>query len=115
MVSAVAPQSPVRLALSVGVSPFFLGAGTRHGPIAQFLQQLPSAPIGQGFMESARSKMVSHPSAWAFLIILIVAGSILFFSKSAMLSSFRIIPPSTSLCYELRDHLPDQLNGLGMS
>jgi hypothetical protein len=88
IVSAVAPQRPIRFAFSVAVSPFFFGAGTRHGPIAQFLQQLPSAPMGQGFMVSARSKIVSHPSAFAFFNILIVAGSILFFSNSDILSSF---------------------------
>jgi hypothetical protein len=92
----VAPQSPIRLAFSVAVSPFFFGAGTRQGPIAQFLQQLPSAPIGQGFMASARSKIVSHPSAWAFFNIFIVAGSILFFSKSDIYSSFNS-PPSNLL------------------
>jgi hypothetical protein len=92
IVSAVAPQRPVRLVFSAAVSPFFLGAGTRHGPIAQFLQQLPSDPMGQGFMVSARSKIVSHPSAWAFFNIFIVAGSILFFSKSDILSSL-LSPP----------------------
>jgi hypothetical protein len=73
MVSAVAPHTPLLLAFSASVSAFFLGAGTRHGPMAQFLQQLPSAPIGQGFISSARSKAVLTLSALAFSNIFNVA------------------------------------------
>jgi hypothetical protein len=77
MVSAVAPQTPRRLAFSASVSAFFFGAGTRQGPMLQFLQQLPSDPIGQGFISSARSKAVLTFSAAAFSIIFTLAGSIL--------------------------------------
>jgi hypothetical protein len=68
MVSAVAPQSP-----TFWGSPSFFGLGTRQGPIEQFLQQLPSAPIGQGFMFAARSKTVSIPSLLVRSIISCVA------------------------------------------
>jgi hypothetical protein len=80
MVSAVAPQIPRRLVFSASVSAFFLGAGTRQGPMEQFLQQLPSAPMGQGFISSARSKTVLTPSALAFSSTFRVAGSTLFVS-----------------------------------
>jgi len=43
----------------------------------QFLQQVPCAPIAQGDMVMARSKIVSTPSAWAFSIIFTVAESTL--------------------------------------
>ncbi len=72
MVSAVAPHSPMRPLAS---SPGFLGLGIRQGPWEQILQQDPSAPMGQGFIFSARSKMVSTPAAWAFCNISTVAGS----------------------------------------
>ncbi|HEX9156810.1 MAG TPA: hypothetical protein VF827_02255 [Syntrophales bacterium] len=73
IVSAVAPHTPRLLAFSASVSAFFFGAGTRQGPMAQFLQQLPSAPIGQGFMSCARSKAVLTLSAFAFSSIFSVA------------------------------------------
>jgi hypothetical protein len=87
MVSAVAPQTPRRLAFSASVSAFFLGAGTRHGPMLQFLQQLPSEPMGHGFISSARSKAVLTFSAAAFSIIFTVAGSTLLPLKSGIPSS----------------------------
>ena len=83
MVSAVAPHRPMRCFFSSPVSPsFFLGGGTRQGPWAQMRQQAPSAPMGQGFMVLARSKIVSTPSAAAFFIISWAAGSMDSFSKS---------------------------------
>jgi hypothetical protein len=87
MVSAVAPQTPRRFAFSAAVSAFFLGAGTRQGPMLQFLQQLPSAPIGQGFISSARSKAVLIFSAAAFCSILRLAESKVFFANSGIPSS----------------------------
>jgi hypothetical protein len=80
MVSAVAPQTPLLLAFSPPVSAFFLGAGTLQGPMAQFLQQLPSTPMGQGFISSARSKTVLTLSALALANISSVALSTLFSS-----------------------------------
>jgi hypothetical protein len=44
--------------------------------MAQFLQQVPWAPILHGFMVAARSKTVSIPSSWARTIISWVAGHI---------------------------------------
>jgi hypothetical protein len=84
MVSAVAPQTPRRLAFSAAVSAFFLGAGTRQGPMLQFLQQLPSAPIGQGFISSARSKAVLIFSEAAFSSILTLAESKVFSMKAGI-------------------------------
>jgi hypothetical protein len=57
--------------------------------MAQLLQQLPSAPMGQGFIAAARSKAMLTPSLAALSIISIVAGSILFFfiSFSAIFST----------------------------
>ena len=81
MVSAVAPQTPFLFCLSSRVSSLPLGKGTRQGPIAQLLQQLPSAPMGQGFIAAARLKAVLTPSLEAFSSILIVALSILFFTS----------------------------------
>jgi hypothetical protein len=65
MVSAVAPHSP-----TFAGSPSFFEGGTRHGPIEQFLQQLPSAPMGQGFMVSARSNTVEMLClrAWSMIV-----------------------------------------------
>jgi hypothetical protein len=57
IVSAVAPHSP-----TLAGSSSDRGAVTLHGPIAQFLQHMPSAPMGQGFMAAARSKTVEMPS-----------------------------------------------------
>jgi hypothetical protein len=54
----------------------------------QFLQQLPSDPMGQGFISSARSNAVLTLSAAAFSIILMLAGSILLPAKSGIPSSF---------------------------
>jgi hypothetical protein len=48
--------------------------------MAQFLQQLPSAPMGQGFISSARSKTVLTLSALALANISRVALSTLFSS-----------------------------------
>jgi hypothetical protein len=84
MVSAVAPQIPLLFCFSSGVSVFPLGSGTRHGPMLQCLQQLPTIPIGQGFIVSTLSKAVLTPSLAAFLIILIVALSMLLVSASAI-------------------------------
>ena len=70
MVSAVAPQTPLRLRFSSGVSgPLPLGNGTRHGPIEQTLQQLPTSPMGQGLIANARSNDRFTPSHDAFSII----------------------------------------------
>jgi hypothetical protein len=92
MVSAVAPQTPVLLAFSASVSPFFLEAGTRQGPMAQFLQQLPSAPMGHGFIASARSKTVLTWSAFAFSSIFSVAGSTLLIPSGIEITLLRISP-----------------------
>jgi hypothetical protein len=54
----------------------------------QFLQQLPSDPMGQGFISSARSKAVFTFSAAAFSIIFTLAESILLPAKSGIPSSF---------------------------
>jgi hypothetical protein len=54
--------------------------------------------MGQGFIASALSKIVSQPSACAFFNIFIVAGSILFFSISDMECSF--ITPLSPLYYK---------------
>jgi hypothetical protein len=62
----------------------------------QFLQQLPSDPMGQGFISSARSNAVLTLSAAAFSIILMLAGSILLPVKSG-------IP--ASLFFLFSDHL----------
>jgi uncharacterized protein HemY len=55
--------------------------------MAQMLQQLPSAPMGQGLVVSALSKTMLQPSLAALVIISIVAWSILFFFSSAILLS----------------------------
>ncbi len=86
IVSGVAPQTPTLLLLSSRVSSLPLGAMTRQGPIAQMLQQLPSPPMGQGFMLSARSNTTRAPSWAAFSSISSVAGSTLFNSFSAMIA-----------------------------
>jgi len=54
----------------------------------QCLQQLPTAPIGQGFNVYARSKAVFTPSFAAFSIISTLAWSILFDSPVAILKPF---------------------------
>ena len=82
MVSAVAPHRPTACFFCSSPSFAFLGGGTRQGPWAQMRQQAPSAPMGQGFMAWARSKMVSMPSAWAFFSISWVAGSMEHFVTS---------------------------------
>jgi hypothetical protein len=87
IVSAVAPQTPLLFCFSSGVSFFALGKGTRHGPIAQFLQQLPSKPMGQGFIAPALSKAVLTSSLAAFSIILTLALSTLLISSSAIVLS----------------------------
>jgi hypothetical protein len=92
IVSAVAPQTPFRFIFSSGVSSLPLGKGTRHGPIPQLLQQLPTDPMGHGFIASALSKAVLALSLAAFSIISRAAGSILLLSFSAIL-----LPPSKSL------------------
>jgi hypothetical protein len=69
MVSADAPHNP-----TFAGSPSFLEGGTRQGPMAQFLQQLPSAPMGQGFIDSARSYTVDIFSSSARRIIFCVAS-----------------------------------------
>jgi hypothetical protein len=102
MVSAVAPQTPARLAFSAAVSPFFLGAGTRQGPMAQFLQQLPSAPMGQGFITSARSKAVLTLSAFAFSSIFRVAGSTLFVTSDIEITLLRISYQLSAVSYQLK-------------
>src|SRR3989304_7499092 len=115
IVSAVAPQSPMRFAM--GRPSFFLGAGTRQGPIEQFLQQLPSAPMGHGFMASARSNIVSQPSADAFCSIFIVAGSMLFFSSSVISSSFPSFPKIWLMLYlshKIVDHIANKFDRLRM-
>jgi hypothetical protein len=50
----------------------------------QFLQQLPTAPMGQGFIVSALSKAVLTPSLAAFFINSILPWSILLLSASAI-------------------------------
>jgi hypothetical protein len=53
----------------------------RQGPIAQFLQQRPSAPMGQGFIASARLKAVETSWHSGRSRTSIAAGStLLFFS-----------------------------------
>jgi hypothetical protein len=93
IVSAVAPQRP-----TFWGSPSFLEGGTRQGPIAQFLQQLPSAPMGQGFMDSARSYTVDISSSRARSIIFCVASHTVsffwtesFFGLLALLSFFGFV------------------------
>src|SRR4030042_1349069 len=86
--SAVAPQTPRLFFLSSGVSSLPLASGTRQGPMPQFLQQLPTAPMGQGFITSALSKARLTLSAQALSRSSSVALSILFFfvfSTSAIL------------------------------
>jgi hypothetical protein len=80
IVSAVAPQTPVLFSALPRL------VGTRHGPMAQFLQQLPSAPMGHGFIFSARSKAVEIFSSAALASISSEAWSMLFaFFSSGML------------------------------
>jgi len=64
--SGAAKPSPFLLVFRVSVFP--LAKGTRHGPIAQLLQQLPSAPIGHAAIFSALSKTVPTWSLFAFSI-----------------------------------------------
>ncbi len=103
IVSAVAPQIP--FLVSFLPSSFFFGAGTRQGPIPQFLQQLPSAPMGHGFMVSARSKTVETPSEAAFSIICCVASQIVFFP---FVPSFFFFSPVffTSVSFAMTSSLP---------
>jgi hypothetical protein len=65
-----------------------LGNGRRHGPIAQFLQQIPCIPMAQGFIVTARSKTVSIPSLWARRIISWVAISMEASIESANFGAF---------------------------
>jgi hypothetical protein len=83
MVSAVAPHKPRLFILSSGVSTLPLAIGTRQGPIAQLLQQLPSDPMGHGAIFSALSNTVFTWSFAAFSIISSVAGSLLLVFGSA--------------------------------
>ena len=69
-----------------GFGVFPLASGTRQGPIAQTLQQLPTSPMGQGFIAAARSNDRLTPSHAAFSIICRVAGSILFFFSVSAIS-----------------------------
>jgi len=55
----------------------------RHGPMAQFEQQLPSCPMGHGAVVCALSKTVWQLSFAAFSIISRVAGSLLLIFGSA--------------------------------
>jgi hypothetical protein len=64
MVSCVAPHKP-----TFAGSPSFFAETTRQGPMAQFLQHIPAAPIGQGRMSAARSKTVSIPFSAAIFSI----------------------------------------------
>jgi hypothetical protein len=64
IVSAVAPHKPAFL-----TAPVVFGSGTRHGPMPQFLQQSPAAPIGQGLSSAALLKTVLTESLLAFSYI----------------------------------------------
>jgi hypothetical protein len=76
---------------SSGVSSLPLGNGTRQGPIPQFLQQLPTEPMGQGFICSALSKARLTWSAQALSINSRLAVSTLFFFFPS--STILLLPP----------------------
>jgi len=64
---AATARAKLRAATVARVAPHTHGCGpiSLHGPMAQFLQQIPSAPTGQGIISAARSKAVSiTPSQW---------------------------------------------------
>ena len=116
MVFAFAPQTPV-----FGSSP---NGFTTHGPMLQFLQQMPSLPYPHcGCCFSRRSHAVSMPCSLVLSISFFVAGSgptlsigiidllRLGVDVNALLASLRFLDVSLTINYKKRRQNRQSLSG----